>query len=131
MNYTLIAYKPSSDDYCRGCHMASYSSDFEVFCTDNEEELLNKWLNIQKTKRTLDTNEAGYEITLLSDGKEADYEERERLQDIIDKRFTEWSKEQDARDAEDKKRKEQEAVARERKDDLRQLADLKKKLGVE
>lgn len=31
MNYLLIAYKPSFEDYCRNCLMASYPSQFEVF----------------------------------------------------------------------------------------------------
>ena len=30
MTWIVIAYKPSSEDYCRGCLMASYDSDFEM-----------------------------------------------------------------------------------------------------
>lgn len=136
MNYTLIAYKPNNDDYCMGCHMASFSSDFELFCTTSEEELLDKWLDIRKAERQFDEHEAKYEITILFNGIDPDsggceeYEEFIRLREIIDQRFEQWSKEQDEEDAREKLRKEYEAKKREREDDVRQLKQLQKKLGV-
>lgn len=61
-NFILIAYKPNSEDYCRGCHMASYSSDLQQLETDNEQELIDFWAGLLATK--LDHNEEGYEFTL-------------------------------------------------------------------
>lgn len=28
--YSIVAYKPSSEDYCKGCLMDSYGADLEV-----------------------------------------------------------------------------------------------------
>ena len=41
--YIFVAYKPDSSDYCMGCHMASYPSEF-VFEVDlSKEELAIAW----------------------------------------------------------------------------------------
>lgn len=65
MKYLLIAYKPDSADYCRGCHMASYSSDHQQLETDDKSELLDFWAGL--LAKELGYNEEGYEFTLYGD----------------------------------------------------------------
>lgn len=61
-----IAYKPSSDDYCRGCHMASYSSDHIIETFDDVEQVM-PWIKDILNKE-LSINEDGYEITIIVNG---------------------------------------------------------------
>ncbi len=70
MNYTIIAYKPSNTDYCRGCLMASYSSKFDLICTDDREEAIQFIVNKHKANEKHESREADYDITLLINGKE-------------------------------------------------------------
>lgn len=59
--YTLVAYKPNSDDYCRGYHMESYCSSF-VFKKDlSLEKLCRELVDVVHTNKTLDTGETGFE----------------------------------------------------------------------
>lgn len=60
----LIAYKEESDDYCRGCHMASYASDFEKVVCHTEEELLTNYVKFSAFDQRI--NETGYEIHVLN-----------------------------------------------------------------
>ncbi len=70
MNYTIIAYKPSNSDYCRGCLMASYSSEFDMLCTDERDEAVQFIVAKHKANKGHEYREADYDITLLIDGKE-------------------------------------------------------------
>lgn len=72
MNYTLVAYKPSSDDYCRGCHMATYYSDFKLTQATIPDEIIHAAAQLLTENQFMDTNEAGFELTLLEDGVESD-----------------------------------------------------------
>ena len=63
--YTLIAYKPNSSDRCRGCLMASYSSDFEELTTSNPNEIISRLAEILKRNLQLECNEGGYDPILL------------------------------------------------------------------
>lgn len=47
MTYRLRAYKPSGTDYCRGCLMASWSSDYESVDVATEEEILDKIIELK------------------------------------------------------------------------------------
>ncbi len=60
--FTLIGYKPNSDDFCRGCHMASYSSDLEVWVGDDREELIRRWADLVQRNGKLEHGEEGYTI---------------------------------------------------------------------
>lgn len=59
--YTIIAYKPDSSDYCRGCHMASYSSDLCYAYNLSYDDLLTTLADVLWRNRKLDTGEAGYD----------------------------------------------------------------------
>jgi hypothetical protein len=113
--------------------MASFSSDFDLFCTQSEEELLAKWLSVCQQERSHDKHECGYEVHILLNGEkieDVDYEEYMRLKNIVDGRFATWSKEQDEEDAREKLRNEQRAKQRQHAEDLRTYNALKKKLEV-
>lgn len=66
--YTLIAHKPESSDYCRGCLMASYSGDFELAHGPTLDALAPLYQRCAQANRTLEHGELGYELTLLIDG---------------------------------------------------------------
>lgn len=68
--YLLVAYKPDSDDYCKGCHMASYSSDFVRHNHLSREELIQKWGELIAKNKQLECNEAGYDFYIYEDGVE-------------------------------------------------------------
>lgn len=66
--YLFIAQKPDSTDYCRGCRMASYSSDFFIENLMNREELIKKWAEYIQKNMNLDYNEAGYGFYVFKNG---------------------------------------------------------------
>lgn len=79
--YTLVAYKPDSADYCRGCHMASYRSGFKFYSGLNKEDLIKIIAEIEDENARMSTNERGYGyiiqyggISLHSDGLWVDRE---------------------------------------------------------
>lgn len=67
--YTLIAYKPDSNDYCRGCHMASYPSSFQFQNHLSKEKLIEEFSKlIAYNLEKLDCNEDGYCFIVLREG---------------------------------------------------------------
>lgn len=66
--YMFVAYKPNSSDYCMGCHMASYSSDFIFKNHLTREELIEEWALVLFKNATLDYNEEGYEFRIFNNG---------------------------------------------------------------
>lgn len=66
MKYILVAYKPDSSDYCRGCHMASYSSGYKMYSECTREQLIKEWAALRAIE--LSCNEAEYEFQLIIDG---------------------------------------------------------------
>jgi hypothetical protein len=70
MSYLFYAYKPDSDDYCKGFHMASYYGDVVFQPEIDEAEVVQLWAGCLLKNKSLETNEAGYEeITVLLDGR--------------------------------------------------------------
>lgn len=63
--YTFIAYKRNSDDYCRGCHMASYGSDFICLHNLTQAELTKEWAHVIEKNAAMAANEMGYRTTIL------------------------------------------------------------------
>lgn len=66
--YLFIARKDDSADYCRGCLMASYSSDFEVRNHLSEDELVRAWAEYLYQNMKLRFNESGYEFHIFENG---------------------------------------------------------------
>jgi hypothetical protein len=66
--FILVAYKPNSNDYCRGCLMASYSGDFEVENHLTAEELTKKWATFINRNISLRINEAPYQFYIFKNG---------------------------------------------------------------
>jgi hypothetical protein len=69
MSYILIAYKSSSVDHCRGCVMRHFSSDCEVYCFEDKNQLnecLDKYRDINKNRKA---NEEEYLFTLIKGGE--------------------------------------------------------------
>ncbi len=66
--YLFIALKPDSTDYCRGCRMASYSSDFHQQNHLKADELVELWSTYLHKNLNLDCNEAGYDFYIYKDG---------------------------------------------------------------
>jgi hypothetical protein len=65
----LLAYKPDSSDYCRGCHMGDYPSDLEFETRLTEDELLEKWSRLKSRHAFLGPGEANFDFTLIKDGR--------------------------------------------------------------
>lgn len=63
MSYTLIAYKPSSEDYCMGCCMAHYYADFIHECDLSEADVIKRIAELKSCE--LGCNEVGYEKIIL------------------------------------------------------------------
>lgn len=66
--FLFVANKPSSSDYCRGCLMASYSSDYIMENMLTAEQLVKQWAECLHRNMNLDCNEAGYEFHIFKDG---------------------------------------------------------------
>lgn len=66
--YTLIAYKPDASDYCMGCHMASYSSDFEMAHGASLAALAPAWKRALHADHNSESGDASYELNLLING---------------------------------------------------------------
>ena len=65
MKYIFIARKPESSDYCRGCLMERYLSDF-IFKENLEEaDLVQEWAQVLHRNKNLRINEVGYAIQVL------------------------------------------------------------------
>lgn len=70
MNYTIVAYRSNLDSYCRGCHMGSSDSDFEITYTQDVDEvssIVAKYLKLDWDCRN-DAYMDTWEITILFDG---------------------------------------------------------------
>lgn len=67
--YTLIAYKPNSDSYCRGCLMASYSSNFSLAYNLNRDSLIESLTLLLVYNKNLEVNEDRYNFIILDDNR--------------------------------------------------------------
>jgi hypothetical protein len=83
MHFTLVAYKPYSAAYCRGCLMESFSSDFQYFETDDKIELINVWANLHFQNMLMRRGEGEYEFNFLIDGYQ--FDDRDDLRNEIDR----------------------------------------------
>lgn len=83
--YTLIASKPNSSDYCKGCCMARYESEFIHRTGLTREELTKEIARLKATP--LDYNEVGFEDILFfeepDENDDAAYETRLKLEEEV------------------------------------------------
>lgn len=116
MHYTIVSYRPNGDDYCRGCHMASSSSDFDLQETEDLEQAA-RWVadKLMADRRDAARREVcEWEVHVLCDGRRlldiasADEEGRESITDRITGRAQQIVAER----IEDEKRKEAEKAAK-------------------
>lgn len=68
MDYMFVTYKPTSDDFCMGCHMATYSSDYEISYELTEDALIERWGHFLFLNMNLDCNEVGYDFWVFRNG---------------------------------------------------------------
>jgi hypothetical protein len=68
MYYTMISYKPHSEDYCRGCHMASYRADFQTDIGITKEDLVKKLSEHMFADKDHGCGEAGYGFLIFQNG---------------------------------------------------------------
>jgi hypothetical protein len=66
--YTLIAHKPESADYCRGCLVGSWSGDFHMENATTLAALSTTWKRLEHANLDRDRGEARYDLTLLING---------------------------------------------------------------
>lgn len=71
--FLFIAQKPDSVDYCRGCRVASYSSDFYIESMMIRESLIVRWAEYIEKNMNLDCNEAPYEFYIFKNGFQVFY----------------------------------------------------------
>lgn len=67
MSYTLIAYKPDSEEYCKGCFMRRWSSSYHthVFGDDEVDKLIEKAADYHHTNTLMSRYEEGYTISII------------------------------------------------------------------
>lgn len=126
--YTIVSYRPNGDDYCRGCHMASSRSDFDLRETLDIDQaagwVADKLMSDHKAKNSPEIDE--WQVTILINGvlyghdEDDDYDEAESTREEIQSRarliFT-------ARLDEEKQKKEAEQAR------LKEEADRKKEVA--
>lgn len=80
--YILIAYKPSSSDYCRGQEMDRYGDDHQITASSDELDIVDDWARLARVP--LGPGETGYEFTLFIDGERDPYnDEHCRLEGLV------------------------------------------------
>jgi hypothetical protein len=81
--FLLISYKPSSDDYCRGCHMAAYSSECVMWQFNTIDQVMDAMANFDALP--LGPNEDGYDHMVYTKNYEGIVEyylEKEELEEV-------------------------------------------------
>lgn len=125
MRYLAIAYKPSSDDFCRGCHMGNYDSVFQLRECETEEEVID--FISYFLAEPLGPNEEGYEFNVY--GPDV-LEETWELNDAI---YEEAVRKRESLDRAEKERKKQ-LLAQQKKEadkkEFEQFQELQKKWGL-
>lgn len=135
-SFIFIAYKSDSVDYCKGCRMASYSSDFYICDALDEVELIKKWSEYLLKNMELDCNEDGYIFHIFKHGVrvyDCNYpscwleELTEEIELIFSKANTKALADKQEKDNLLKQKKEQEKL-KESQDKLREEFEVYKKL---
>lgn len=90
-HYTIVSYRPNGDDYCRGCHMASSSSGFDLQETTDVEQaagwVVDKLMADHKAERSPEVEK--WQVTILINGAsygQDEDEEAEKARESIESR---------------------------------------------
>jgi hypothetical protein len=70
MIFTILAYKPDTQDVCRGCVVARYSSDFKWKSSMDKAVMAEFLAEIQFADKHCEHGESSYEVTFLFNGEE-------------------------------------------------------------
>ena len=66
--YLLLCYRPDYDDYCRGCHMGSSTSEFDYFRYEQLEDAAKKAAALDVENKHKEITFDNWEVTLLVRG---------------------------------------------------------------
>ena len=72
IQFVLMAYKSNGCDYCRGCVVDRWDSDFEYISTANENDAIEFYAKYRF--------EDGYDLTVLINGQEYNDETNETIE---------------------------------------------------
>lgn len=118
--FIFVAYKPDSEDTCRGCQMASYSSDFIFQPNLTEDEVIEAWAKCVMFEGKV--GEAGWdEIHVIPDTEsslnwwEGDDIAEERIRSLVKTRIDKIEQENEKRAEEERARKVEEGKAKRKK----------------
>lgn len=134
MLFTVVAYRPNGVDVCRGCLVAQSDSDFEMFSTTNESEVVECLARYRVEDLTSDYEYSCWEVAVLQNGRtpeddDYDFDIEHRL-GVQATKLAQQKKEQHDNAEEEKQR----AAAKKRADEakqreLKELARLQEKYG--
>ncbi len=115
--YALFANKPDSADYCMGCCMESYPSDYIIERNLTEEALIERIAELDSKR--LGRNESGYDFTWIEEPPPTeDDTEENRIRDLIHVRTKQLTEKREAAEEAEKEAKKtadrERAEARER-----------------
>lgn len=130
-NYLVIGYKPDSDDYCRGCHMASYPSDYFESIYNTLDEAVDRMSECRAQR--LSTNEKGWDFTVyrVYDGKIQEWDDWGDWWVLVRDRTDELVRERREREAAESKAKYDAQKKAERDHRKAQYLELKSEFGEE
>lgn len=125
--YTLVAYKESSDDYCRGCVLESYSDDFDIIKGLSEEEVVEKIASLNSRK--FGYGELRYVTYVIEENNYDQYPESgpTRITDKAKVRTTELIAEREEQEKEQKRLELERAKMLKEEKERKTYAELKRK----
>lgn len=133
MHYTIVSYRSDGDDYCRGCHMASSGSEFDLQETEDQDQAA-QWIadKLMDDRRDASRREVcEWEVSILCDGRlnlvedsdiaSTDEEERDTIRGKAQEVVAARIKEEDRKKAE---KAAELAIAAEKKKEVARIAKL-------
>jgi len=70
---TILAYRPSYNDYCRNCLMTSTDSDLEIYHAVDFNDAVKVYAQYLYMNKVREREFAPWELTLFLDGKDDDF----------------------------------------------------------
>jgi hypothetical protein len=126
MKYILRAYKENSSDYCMGCHMESYDSDYIEEGPLSEEELIKAIARIKTIE--LSYKECGYEIWYeIYQPEEISHEKSEEINNRVSTLIDDILLEKERKKKETEENEKKKMLEKQRLKELAKLKELKEK----